>query len=80
MKQSHLWRLEKCDVPINAWEARSIQFKVLDAVRECLSRLVDQLRIGRIDDDAKDERDEEVVLGACFFLHGTASPGASPLR
>ena len=34
----------------------------------------------RPDDEAEDERDEEVILDACFFPHGTASPGASPLR
>ena len=65
---------------IKFWEARAIQLEELDAVRECLPRLVARLGRACIDDDAEDERDEEVVLDACSFPHRTASPGASPLR
>ena len=33
-----------------------------------------------IDDDAEDDRDDEVVSDACSFPNRTASPGASPWR
>ena len=62
-----------------ACEARDIQLEVLGATSECLPKLVARLKHARPDDD-EDERDEEVILDACFFPHCTASPGASPLR
>ena len=65
---------------IKACEARDIQLEVLGATSECLQKLVARLKHARPDDDAEDERDEEVILDACFFPHCTASPGASPLR
>ena len=80
IKQSYLWRLEICDVRINYCEARAIQHEALGAARECLPKFVARLKHARPDDDAEDERDEEIVLDACFFPHRTASSGASPLR
>ena len=80
MKQSSLWRLEKCDVRITSWAARNIQVEAPGAGRECLAKLVARLNHARIEDDAEDERDEEVVLDACFFPHRTASSEVSPLR
>ena len=64
---------------IKACEARDNQLEVLGATSECLPKLVARLKHARPDDD-EDERDEEVILDACFFPHCTASPGASPLR
>ena len=80
MKQSYLWRLKKCDVQIKSWEATVIQLEALGAARECLPKSVARLKHARIVDDAEDERDDEVVLDACFFPHRAASLGASPLR
>ena len=80
MKQGKLWRLEKCDVIIKALEARGVQLEALGAVPECLQKLVARLKHDRLDDDAEDERDEEIVSCDCFSPQRTASPGASQLR
>ena len=80
VKQVELWRLEKCDWRIKAWEAREIQLEVrVGAKRECLSKLVVRLKHDRIDDDAEDERNEK-GLRDCFFPKYYANPGVSPLR
>ena len=50
-KQFELWQLEVR----------------VGAKRECLSKLVARLKHDRIDDDAENERDEE-VLRECFFF------------
>ena len=76
-KHSYLSRLEECDVRIKACEARDIQLEVLGATSKCLPKLVARFKHARPDDDDEDERDEEVILDACFFPHCTASPGAS---
>ena len=48
------------------------------AKRECLSKLVLRLEHDRIDNDAEDERDEEVLCDCSFQYH--ANPGVSPLK
>ena len=79
-KQFELWQLEECDLKIKAWEARESQLGVrVGAKRECLSTWVVRLKHDRVDDDAEDERDEEVLCD-CFIPQCKASPGASPLR
>ena len=79
-KQFELWQLEKCDVRIKPWKARECQLGVrVGAKRECLSKWVAQLKHDRIDDDAENERDEEVWCD-CFFPQRKASSGSSPLR
>ena len=54
-----------------SWEARDIQLEALGADRECLPKLAVRLKHASIDDDAKDERDGEVVLDACVHSHRT---------
>ena len=79
-KQFELWQFDECDLRIKAWEAREIQLEVrVGAKRECLSKLVARLKHDRIDDNAEDERDEE-VLRDCLFPQYYANPGVSPLR
>ena len=52
---------------VKSWKARESQLGVLvGATRECLSTWIAQLKHDRIDDDAEDERDEEVLCD-CFF-------------
>ena len=76
-KQPYLWRLEKCEVRIKAWEARVLQFEALGAARECRLKLVSRLKQARIVDDTEDECDEEIILNARVFPHRTVSLGAS---
>ena len=67
VEQVELWRLEKCDLRIKAWEAREIQLEVrVGATRECLPKLGARLKHDRIDDDADDESNEG-VLRDCLF-------------
>ena len=62
-----LWQLDEGDSRIKAWEAREIQLEVLaGAKREGLSGLACRLKHDRIDDDAEDERDEEVLCESLF--------------
>ena len=77
LKQAALRQLEKRDVTINSWKARVIQSGTLGAKRERLSKLVARLKHDRTDDDAEDERNEE-VLCECFFPQYIVSPGTSP--
>ena len=68
-KQFDLWQLDECDLTVKAWEAREIQLEVrVGAKRECLSKMVAWLEHDRIDDDAEDERDKEVL---CELLIST---------
>ena len=46
---------------------------------KCLSKLVARLKHGRIDDNAEDELDEEVLCD-CLFPQYYANPEVSPLR
>ena len=63
--QVELWRLEKCDLRIEAWEAREIQLEVrVGAKHECLSTWVARL---------KHERNEE-VLRDCLFPQFYTNP------
>ena len=64
---------------IKSWEARATQLELLGAARECLPKLVARLKHARVDDDAEDERDEEIVLYDCLLPQCTASPEVSPL-
>ena len=78
MKQFELWRLEKRDVRIKAWEAREIQPEArVGAKRECLPKLGARLKHDRIDDGCEDEHNEE---GVCLFPQYYGNPGVSPLR
>ena len=72
-KQLDLWHAVKCGLRIKAWEAREIQLQALGAKRECQSEWTAQVELDRIDDDAIDERDKEVMC-ACYF------PQARPTR
>ena len=57
----------KCDVRIKSWKARESQLGIsVDAKRDCLSKWAVRLKLDRVDDDAEDERDEEVMCD-CFF-------------
>ena len=69
----------KCGLRIKAWEAREIQLQALVAKRECQSEWAAQVELDRSDDDAKDERDKEIMC-ACFFPQWKASFGSSPWR
>ena len=80
LNQVELWQLDECDSRIKAWEAREIQLEVrVGPKRESLSKLVARLKYDCIDDDAEDERDEEVLCD-CLFPQFYANPGVSPLR
>ena len=79
LKQAELWQLEKRDVRIKSWKARIIQSGTLGAKRECLSKLEARLKHDRTDDDAEDERNEEVLCD-CFFPQYIVSLGTSPTR
>ena len=74
-KQFELWQAVKCDVRIKpvSWEY------VLVQTRECLSEWAVRVKVDRIDDDAEDEHDKEVMCD-CFFPHCKASFGSSPRR
>ena len=65
---------------IKSWESRVIQLEALGAASECLPKAIARLTHDRIDDDAEDERDEEIVLYDCCFPQRTADPGVSRLR
>ena len=79
-EQLKLSQLDEYGSRIEAWEAREIQLEVrVGAKRECLSKLVARLKYNRIDDDAEDERDEEVLCD-CQYPQHYANPGVSPLR
>ena len=79
-KLLELWQSETCDVRINLRKARESGLGVrVGPKRECLSKWAVRLKLDRIDDDAEDERDEEVMCD-CFFPQCKASLGASPLR
>ena len=56
---------------IKSWKARVIQ-------SECLSKLVAPLKHDRIDDDAEDERNEEILCD-CFFPQYIVSSGVSAM-
>ena len=59
--QVELWRLEKCDLRVKAWEAREIQLEVrVGAKHECLSEWAVRMKL-----DLKLEPKEE-VLRDCF--------------
>ena len=77
LKQAESSQLEKCDARIKSWKARVIQSGALGAKRECLSKLVARLKHDCTDDDAEDERNEEVLCD-CFFPQYIVSPGTSP--
>ena len=77
LRQAESVHLEKRDVRIKPGKARVIQSGALGAKRECLSKLVSRLERDRTDDDAEDERNEEVLCD-CFFPQYIVSPGTSP--
>ena len=80
LNQVELWQLDECDSRIKAWEAREIQLEVrVGPKRESLSKFVALLKYDCIDDDAEDERDEEVLCD-CLFPQFYANPRVSPLR
>ena len=79
LKQTELWPLEKCDARLESWKARVTQSGALDAKCDCLSKSVARLKHDRADDDAEDERNEEVLCD-CFFLQHIERPGTSPTR
>ena len=73
-KQLELWHVVKCGLRIKAWEAREMQLEALGAKRECQSEWAAQVELHRSDDDAKDERDKEIM---CAWK---VSLGSSPWR
>ena len=72
--QLELWHAVECGLRIKAWEARDMQLEALGAKRECQSEWAAQVELDRIDDDAIDERDKEVM---CAWK---VSLGSSPWR
>ena len=78
-KQLDLWHAVECGLRIKAWEAREIQLEALGAKRMCQSECAALVELDRSDDDAKDERDKEIMC-ACYFPQRKVSPGSSPWR
>ena len=76
-KQFELWQAVKCDVRIKSWKVRKSQLGVrVGAQRACPSEWAVRVKLDRVDDDAEDERDKEVMCD-CFFPQRKASPGLS---
>ena len=63
---------------IKSWEARAIQPEALGAQCEGLTKSAIREKLGRIDNDAEDECNEE-VLYECLFPQCIISPGTSPM-
>ena len=65
---------------IKSWKVRESQLgERVGAKRECLSEWAVRVKLDRIDDDAEDERDKEIMCD-CFFPQCKVSPGSSPWR